>query len=341
MTFRVPIAAVYMLVLLCACSGGAEDRLDNYLTRLGRALDEPVSIPAEPTWERLPRARELRLKVSGGSIDLLDMLALQGCALQVTIGKMNSSLGKVAPDSQRLLLDLEFLALAPDCIAELNAEGNHALVKQLSTAWQDKRDQLPRRIWNAVLAGPEMRSFWKRPRQLADYPGQTGYGAALAMEYIGSMIDRWYSGDYSADGSKLEQALADLRGGDGGALLWTMQLQSEYLEAATAAVQRRSGPRPLCVKEQTTPQARIVETVVLQYFVADVQTWLVQLQQRRRKLSAATGALEVQLESVMPATYRDWRGQRDARLAYADGAARRHVEALGPLLAACGLRPGA
>ena len=82
------------MLALAACGAGGETPVPNYLARLGRSLDLPPESPSAgpPT---LPRSRDLHIDLQAGSLDLLDMLALGDCRLDVTIGKSNSSLGKL------------------------------------------------------------------------------------------------------------------------------------------------------------------------------------------------------------------------------------------------------
>ena len=100
--------------LLSGCSESSSVPLDKYLTRLANSLDRPITVKADRL-PPLPRSRDLQIDPQSHSIGLLDLLALNGCELSITIGNINSSLGKLASDSQRLLLELEFLSLAPDC----------------------------------------------------------------------------------------------------------------------------------------------------------------------------------------------------------------------------------
>ena len=101
------------------------------------------------------------MPVTRDGLDALDFLALRGCALQVTIGKRNSSLGRLAPPSQALLLDLEFLRLAPACIDQLRAQQETELADLLRSAANHKRADLPRRVFNATLGAEEFQSFWQ------------------------------------------------------------------------------------------------------------------------------------------------------------------------------------
>ncbi len=330
-----------MLVLaacLSSCSG-SDAPVDNYLTRLGRSLDRNI----EPEPERLPplpRARDLQLDLLPGSIDLLDLLALRGCELTITIGKSNSSLGKVATDSQRLLLELEFLALAPACIGALDPAEDEELIATLTEALASKREQLPARVWNATLGGPEFRSFWKRPNRLGDYPADTSGQIATALERLAALSAQWLDGDYAAGSEELEPLLADVRRGDGGALLASLDLQRAGLAAAEPALQDRVQPAPICFGNTPSPEGRIVDNVVRKFFIGEVQPWSVRIARRRADLMPAVHALESHLDAVMPTAYRDWSGQRDALLASATEAPREHARSLAALLDSCGLRPG-
>ena len=111
--------------VLGACSSDHPDQpFQTYLERLGRTLEQPLEPPpSAAAIARLPRPGQLRQEVSPGKLGTLDFMDLRGCALQTTIGKANSSLGRMARDSQRLLLTLEFLRHAPDCIDLMRGQG--------------------------------------------------------------------------------------------------------------------------------------------------------------------------------------------------------------------------
>ncbi len=326
--------------MLCGCSAGSDLPLDNYLTRLGRSLDRDI----EPLTDRLPplpRARELHLDLVSGSIDLLDLLAMRGCELNVTIGKSNSSLGKLATDSQRLLLELEFLALAPACIESLDANEDAGLIATLSAAIDKKRTQLPARIWNATLGGPEFRDFWKSPGRLGDYPAATGGDVPVALARLSMLVSAWLAGDYRAGGEELEPLLDEVRRGDGGALLASLARQRAGLAAAAPALQERLEPAPICFSNSPSPEGRIVDNVIRKFFIGEVQPWSVQVARRRGDLMPPVLSLETSLADVIPTAYRQWLQVRDPLLDSAVAAPREHARHLATLLESCGLRPGA
>jgi hypothetical protein len=333
------VAATALSLALTGCGLGQGAPVDNYLARLARSLERNIE-PTGQTLPPLPRARELRIELQQGSLDLLDMLSLHHCELNITIGKSNSSLGKLAGASQRLLLELEFMELAPACIAALGARGDAELAQSLRQAWLEKRRQLPARVWNATLGGPEFRQFWKRPGHLGDYPSATGAKVPTALARLEQLSRAWLAGDYAVGRDELEPLLAEVRKGDGGILLAALELQRAGLNAAQPALRQRLDTAPLCLRGTPSPEGKILDTVVRKFFVGDVQPWSVRLARRRGQLIAPVQALEAALAAAMPTPYRAWTEQRDRLLESGTSAPRRHARMLAELLESCGLRPG-
>lgn len=327
-------------MLVGGCGTGGDAPIENYLTRLGRSLDRAI-VPTAGRLPPLPRERDLQLDLPPRSIDLLDLLALRGCELSITIGKINSSLGKLAVDSQRLLLDLEFLSLAPACIDAMDPAEDAELIASLRAAVAGKRRRLPARIWNATLGGPEFRAFWQRPRRLGDYPANTGSQVVTALARLTELSIRWLEGDYRAGSEDLERLLGEVRLGDGGALLASLDLQRSGLAGAASALRDRTEQSPICLGNRASPEGRIVDNVVRKFFIGEVQPWSVRIARRRAELMPSVLALESSLREVTPPTYAQWCSLRDELLASAVAAPREHALALAALLESCGLRPGA
>jgi hypothetical protein len=168
----------------------------------------------------LPPRGELHLELAADRLDTVDFLALSGCALQVNIGRRNSGLGRGARDSQRLLLDLEYLQLAPACIDYQRAQGNHALVATLQRARTLKYLQLPAAIYNATLGGDEYRAFWNTPAPVsAGFPATSGPAVAASLKAINRQARRWLAGNFSADNREFEILLGEVAAGNGYTLL--------------------------------------------------------------------------------------------------------------------------
>ncbi len=324
-----------MLLLQGCGNGGPEARYDDYLGRLGRTLEvEPES------WEAallppLPRTGRLRIALEGSSVDTLDFLALRGCALQVTIGKRNSSLGRMASDSQRLLLELEYLQLAPDCVETLRERGRDGLADELESAWRRKRDQLPALVFNATLANREYRALWRRPAVLGDYPEATGSGVIVALEAVNREVRRWLAGDYRFDNAGFELLLSEVAPGDGGALGAALGLQAAALGAADSMLRRRMARGPLCTGGLRPEAVEILDNVVRKFFVGGIQPWSAAVERRRQQLLPPLRELERLLDAALPAAYRSWAAERDRLLADWAGAPRRHVEHIQRLQAPC------
>lgn len=324
-----------LLLTACTKEGDGQTRADNYLQRLTRALDTDLPAARETVLPRINDAGIEPIAVPPAAITVLEFLSLSGCELQVNLGRRNSSLGRNASPSQRLLLDLEFLQLAPACTQYLMTEGNRELAQTIEAIAEERRQQLPVRIYNAVLAGPEFQLFWRLPDTLEDYPANTGGDVVTALTYFATMIPRWLNGQYQADNSMVEAQLAKLRSGDGGALLVAAGLQSDALYRANSALKTRSASRPLCDARLETSEARITQTVVAKYFAGDFQRWLARVNQRHHVLIKPVQQVEASLVDSLPITYLGWRQARDKVLASLTEDPRDHVDQIKSALAKC------
>lgn len=337
---RRPVRAVLLSVALAAVLGGCarsgvDAELQNYVTRLSRPLAGVVAVPEAVAAPAPPRAEALRLDIEGSAVDGLDFLELKGCALQTTIARRNSSLGRVAPPSQRLLLDLAFLREAPACIDAQAARGNAELAGLLREAAELKRTQLPALIFNATLAGPEYRDFWRARSVDGRYPENTGSTVITALEHVDEAARRWLEGDYAADDRRFELALGDIARGDGGELMEVLGRQRAWLAAANGMIATALEPGPLCAFGQTPRAAPILRTVVQKYFIGEVQRRAAAVSQRDRQLLPPLLALEQRLRSVLPEPYTVWRRARSAFLDKGRDAPALHVGRLQSLLGSC------
>jgi hypothetical protein len=332
--WRALLVGVSLALALPGCGDpGPRAALDTYLSRLSRPLDADV-----PSWAAVdppppPRSAELRVPVTAGRLDALDFLALRGCRLQATVGKRNSSLGRLAPPSQTLLLELEFLRLAPACVETLRADGRDALAITLENAAASKREALPLRIYNATLASEEFRAFWQGGAgPLAHYPKNTSSAPTLALDALLASSERWLAGDYRADNRQVEILLSEIATGDGGRLRRALALQGAALDVANGMLASRA---PLCRGSLQPREADIVKNVVARFFVEGVQPWSAALGRRRHELLPPITRLEDLLAPVLPEAYRHWQTRRDAALTRAADAPRQHVEQVQATLEGC------
>ena len=223
-----------LLILLDGCQPTEPDTpFEVYLSRTdsARSITPPDGLKVPPV------TVDLQLNIPWGTLDTLDLVNLSGCTVQATIGKRNSSLGRYAKPSQRLLLELEYLQLAPPCI-DLLRDHNSTLANAIDAAWRQRQKQLPALIFNATLGSDEYRSFWLAPRAPGDYPVVSLAVAVSALKRINRHVCRWLSGDYQAQNRDFEVLLSQVAGGDAGALLQALHTQSSGVLAADPAVGR-------------------------------------------------------------------------------------------------------
>lgn len=327
---------VFLLLLLAGCGeGGPHGAFDTYLSRLERPLETTAPAWEPGTTPRPPRAAKLRLPLSPGRLDALDFLALRGCELQVTVGKRNSSLGRLAPPSQALLLELEFLRLAPSCIDHLLSEGKESLAEELNQAMADKRGDLPARIYNATLASDEFRSLWRAPQTLGDYPAATSSAPVSALGAIDRQAEEWLAGNYAASNRDFEILLGEVARGDAGTLLAALKLQESGLQAANTMLRSHLDQGGFCEGSLRRQGLDVFKNVVDRFFIGGIQPWSASVSQRQHGLIPPIRQLEARLDGVLPPAYREWQALRDAALDSGAAAPRRHVEQVQESLSKC------
>jgi hypothetical protein len=334
---REPVIAICIcLALFTGCQPGTpDDRYHNYLTRLGRTLTVDVPVIDSTTLPVAPRVGRLQIDTPSSSLDTLDFLTLRGCAVQVTLGKRNSSLGRMAKPSQRLLLELEYLRLAPECINYQRDNDRQALANTLQQAWELKRQQLPALIFNATLGSAEYRSFWRAAKIPSTYPTATNSQVISALRAINDHTRHWLAGEYEANNRDFEILLSDIAAGDGSALLRSLTRQHEWLAAADSMLDEHRERGPLCTPNIRPAAADILPNVIRKYFIAEIQPHAASLNKRYHQLLPPFTTLEKILDSALPADYRTWKTLRNNLLDELTQAPRRHVEQLKSILQPC------
>ena len=326
-----------LLCLLLGCTGPntGPDSLAEYLARLERVTG--VSIPERQPFNRaydLPRAQQASRSASN-QIDLIDFLSLSGCELQINLGRRNTQLGRTASPSQRLLLDLEFMRLAPACSALLRERDNMELAKTLDIASHERQQHLANSISDAILMGPEWEAFWERPKVLAHYPDDTSSRLTAVLGQLAALSAQWLAGDWAASNREFELLLSELRAGDGGALILAYSVASRDIARATQMLLIMSQTAPLCPYGQPTKRSRIFENIVSRFFVGDVQPWLVALRRRKEVLMTPVETLEQPLLSSLSPRYVQWTHQRAQLLSRQTNLIKTHIEAIQTALTGC------
>ena len=326
------------LLALIGCSDpdNGPAHLDKYLERLSTVtgVELTSSAPYESDRFDLPEEQAPALPAAS-QIDLIDFLSLSGCELQVNLGRRNTQLGRTASPSQRLLLDLEFMDLAPECITLLRERGDGELASTLAEVSDERLTLLSESIAQAVLMGPEWRLFWERPATLGNYPVDTNSAITGSLSRLSDLTRRWLGGNWQASNREFELLLSDLRAGDGGALLQAHSLVSRELERANTLLTRTQSTAPLCPYGNPTDRSKALEQVVARFFVGAVQPWLVQLRQRSELLIGPITALETPLSAALSPQYRAWVAERDHLLNHHTELIRAHIASIQATLAPC------
>ncbi len=321
---------LFMLVLtLVSCSEQKSMSAIDYSERLARVLEESMPKVVSRETIEFPRYRDLQVSFEEHSNDLLQFLALQDCELQIVIAERNSSLGRLATASQRLISEIRLLETGEVCLGTLADE---KLSDELSRILAVKRLELIGRIWEATLAGPEFRSFWRNK----DISTDSSPDAVKALNLLRMDIGRWLSGDYKIESIIFEKRLQKIAAGNGGRLLSYWRELVETLPTATQILDSRIQRRPLCFPGMKTVDAESFYRVMKTAFISDLQRKTARLNRDTYDLLGEILVIEEMLSSEITPAYRSW--QKDRRTLVADGRAaiKSHIEALAPFLEQCG-----
>ena len=323
------------LALLQACQpGGPASPFKRYLSQFSLALSLPPLAPGFTPVPSLPEASGIAPILTPGNIDTPDFMLLSGCAVQSNISKRSTSLGQFAKPSQRLLLELEYLQLAPACISRLRDRSRTVLAARLEAAHLQKQAQLPILIFNATLGSDEYRSLWLSAPEPGGYPRSKSSAMVAALESINSLAERWLTGDYSAHNRELELLLSEVAGGDGGASLYRWSRQIDWLAAADRMLQQGLATRTLCL-EQTRDRTLQQTATAASYFTRVLHPLIEQSQRRYLESTAPIHQLEIQLGQVLPPLYRQWMTARHEHISTLATAPGKHLELLQHFLQIC------
>ncbi|MBL6823110.1 MAG: DUF3080 family protein [Luminiphilus sp.] len=323
------------LLMACADQELGANKLDNYIARLSNTAEIDIVESAPVARILAPQLLETSSSEPADSLSLIDFLSLSGCELQVNIARRNTSMGRTASPSQRLILDLEFLRLAPACIELLDAEDDADIADVLRQQSDARLAFLKQRIFTAILDGPEWRDFWEQPATLGRYPETASGDAAQSLWVLSQRVLRFSNRTWSAEDEDIEPLLASIRANAGGQLLTAALLQASALDQANHILNAAYEQGRYCQNGKRTDVGTISKTIVTKFFAADIQAWSAQVSQRHYEIQTALSALESALTDVAPAAYRSWMEKRDAVLQQLYTGPREHVHTVQRALDNC------
>jgi len=132
-----------------------EDVLSQYVIDLNRSRFISIAPPIIVMPNRFPAKRNRQQTLSQFDIGLLDFLSLQQCDVGFYAGKKNSILGKVMPESQRFLYELNIIRAIDSCEIV-----DQTLANTLDKVAKSKRSELSMAFGNAVFTGKESEAFF-------------------------------------------------------------------------------------------------------------------------------------------------------------------------------------
>ena len=291
----------------CSRDGTVKVVLDNYVYRLSNvfAIDFDFA-EFEQSVARYPKRSDLQLTLSTSSINLLDFLRLSQCDVQRHIGANNSSLGKLAPASQNLLYELEFVRLARQCLAEREQRGERTkLDDTLSDAVVLKVGERSLMQWNASFASVEFQQLFSYQSSMATASLTASPSELLAA--LSSISEFYRASQVEAKivhSDDFEQSLAVIGSVNYmGQLQGVMLLFNNVLPELSERIRLAQQNRAICPTGNVSPRGKIMHNVFLRFYIGEVQPLLSQLVQRIEALRAEIAALRAAMPLTSPSAF--------------------------------------
>jgi len=279
------LGIVLLSLLASACAEpDARSMLERYTERVGNAIEEPIDTDFDRALAHrppLPPKRQRLIEIETIREGMIDVLDFRHCDLLHAIAERNTSLGRLAGHSQRLIYELEILPAMRRCLRRIDDEGLEVpprLETRLREIIQHKQQSLGALIWNALYAGDEMEQQFELGQPPLPLQGQ----ALLApikptLARFQTLAELSTRDDWEAPGfaPKLEQDFEALyRSRFGGQWLTSLALLTHTLERTADAFERRLARRPVCFNNRPNNQARIIRNVFQTFYAGELQTYL-------------------------------------------------------------------
>ncbi len=329
-------------VLLSGCqpSDPAADLQADYLSRMARALEQPA--PAAFNRDLLlalrpPAKRELRQSAADSRISLLNLLVdTADCPrLRVLISERNSVLGKVMQPSHQLAYEMALIDELQGCLTHTRPSSNdwHS---ELASLLRRKQQELPLHYWN-LYASDELR----QQLRFAEHGTPPNANQTQWLDSLTSLAElgEQLHSMPAPSAANLDALLQPLANTDaGGQLLNSMTRLTYTLEQGTQLLSQRAAEKPLCPIGKPTPQARIVQNVMVKYYAGQLQPYLAHVSQQAQQWHTQLTRLRHLPDA--PAALQRYFAELDQRWQRFANATQTHVQAWQNTLRACQLAPG-
>lgn len=341
---------IFISLTLAACSPSPDEIAQDYLERIARVTAE--NLPDDPSFLNNPppltQVKQQSYLIESGKVSLLDFLKLQSCELAQSLGYKNSQLGKLAPASQKMHLERDFLLLAPACIEALQSS-NPELVQLLSQALQQKRQQALKIWWNAWFAAAEWQSYISGSREPLEQggasPGHLRPGL-VALDYAIDQGLNWQQQNYAYFDSDMEQQLQQLHLAES-LSRWrnSLRIMTPSLYRAALMLEQSQQKKSLCSNGVEKKQAEYLRNVFNQFYVAQLQPYLGRIYKFGNELWPRLNAVKSLATNLSPEQsphpqFLLWFDSLQLEKQQFEQMNLRHVKAWQNWLAECGQSPG-
>ncbi|RVU40759.1 DUF3080 family protein [Rheinheimera riviphila] len=281
-----PIWALWLLIttVLAGCSRiDANTLFSDYQQRLSRVLDLPAAevqltpLPQLSPLPPLPAIRELKYQLTDSRLNLLDLVALRHCNLQLLIAERNNSLGKVMSSANLLGYELQLLAGLKPCL--VHPDLTDALKADLQQIYIQKQQQLPLVLQNFLTTDLTLR------KQLTGQPRLLTQGASNAvaepltalknLNVLKQQVLAQHETIYpTLTAAFINQQLAVLHHGS---FIADWQYSLRQSNAWLTLLNQQLSKLPVASLCQKQAKVEILNNILMQIFIAKVQSYLAEL----------------------------------------------------------------
>lgn len=337
-----------VIAVLSGCQRhDVEDVFDDYRYRLSNVFEvefDALNIKSNRFREGLeyPSQRDLKIQVTTSSVSILDFLRLSECELQRLLGQRNSSLGKLAHDSQRLLYHLQFIQLAEECIAQLHGRENRAeLLAVLKGELRNKKQNTPTMVWNALFASEEFQTLLSNRNGVLtnEVLSQSPVVLLQAIEQLKLLVNAAL--DQQAISSEALESALQVIGSENymGRLLLSIRYTRMSLDQINEKLSQGFDREKFCPDGRLLERGRVMKTVFESIYLKKVQPLLADTV-RKDILLFELIKLQEQVATLSGNDNDHWLlSPSTSELLSLKGAIKKHVEEWQSVLGACGLRP--
>lgn len=271
-----------ILLSLGGCSKETPEQalMQTYASRVANVLKEDYQWQQPEPIPSLPPQR-LRLQtIPDLNEGLIDVLDLAKCDLLPLIASRNSSLGKLARPSQRLVYEIQFFDQISSCLPliEKDPSVEAELKERIYNIYNIKKSNLPVIFWNALYTGQEIEASMavnQSPLPLLQTDHSTALNALNSLSFIttSTLQNNIASGTSSLP--QIEQYYEDIYHAPLGApLLKSLLLLEATMNNVSQLINTRLARRPMCFSSMQNPQANILKNVFVEYYARQIQPYM-------------------------------------------------------------------